>query len=329
MENMDKIQISGSIGLIKIKNEKMNKNVYMFFDDHSNKKYCKMVQSTFITDLFNSLIQNQSDSLIQNQSNYMILLEEPFINKYSKIKFLWTDSPHIDKFRTYYKNVMNKCSKYNVCYTFPIDIRLLLFDVSLDELIANMNNDSYFIDYDITTEDYFKYLLYIFDDLQDSDLDLTKCDNNIIFIKKVFKIYVDSKYYKKLKSHFNDIKEKFINNNLKKKIKEFIKIYGVNHYLFSVGYPFINSNSDNFIDQYDKLINGLMEFYMCILIFGMDKKNIIIHTGYYHANNLIYILTNYYSFIETYRIGNVSDIENKNTNDVENCLFVDKKIFID
>ena len=62
-------------------------------------------------------------------------------------------------------------------------------------------------------------------------------------------------------------------------------MYKYDSYSLFTGYPFQNSNENNFLDQYDKLINGIMEFYIFILCNCFEKKNIILYSGYYHSNN--------------------------------------------
>ena len=44
--NNNKTIISGSMGLVILKNEKLNKTVYLFYDDHSNNSYCSINNKT-------------------------------------------------------------------------------------------------------------------------------------------------------------------------------------------------------------------------------------------------------------------------------------------
>lgn len=316
MDNQDILQISGSIGMVKLINS--DKNIFIFYDDHSNKKYCNSINSIFLYDLFEIIKKNNSDTII--------LLEEPFINNYSNIKFLWNDTPHIIKFRKFYKKIMKDCVDTKTCYTFPIDIRLCICDISIDELYENINNKEYFKKINIDTKQYFKYLLYLFD-LENISNNFESDQNDILFVKKVFDTFSKSIYYLKLKEQFQIIFENFIKPNLNLQIYEFICKFKNRSFDFAPGYPFENSNLNNFSDQYDKLINGIMEFYMCILIFGMKYTNNIIYTGYYHANNITYILKKYYNFKEVYTIGNVKQIELIDDRQISNCLYIDKKIF--
>jgi hypothetical protein len=92
------------------------------------------------------------------------------------------------------------------------------------------------------------------------------------------------------------------------------------------GYPFENSNEDDFLDQYDKLISGLMEFYIFILSTCFNKKNVVIYSGYYHSNNLTYVFEKIYGFKQIYRVGKTAKIE-ETIDDINNCLLIEKNIF--
>jgi len=317
----NKIKISGSIGMVQLKNN--DKNVYIYYDDHSNIKYCSSNDSIFLYGLFENIIGKNFD--------HIVLLEEPFVNNYSNIKFLWNDTPHVIKFRNFYKKIIKKCSDTKKCYVFPVDIRLIICDVSFDELLSNIDNKQYSDDYNITTNEYFKYILYLFDYIGYNDETFKNCDKNILFIKKIFDKFNSSEYYHKLSGQFDILYNNYIRPNLTLKIFDFINMYNNGSYSFFSGYPYENinpnSNENNFFDQYDKLINGIMEFYIFILVTGLSYKNISIYTGYYHSNNLAYILKKYYNYKQIYSVGNTENIEKINEKDISNCLYIDKKIF--
>lgn len=321
LEKENKIHISGSIGMVKIKNNEINKNIFIFFDDHSNKNYCEEKESLFLYDLFEKII-NYND-------NFIILLEEPFINNYSNIKFLWNDTPHIIKFRNYYKKIIKKCSVNKECYVFPVDIRLILCDVSIDELISHIDEPSYWDSYKINIIEYLKYILYLFDYMEFNEIIYKSSDNNnLVFIKKIFDNYKTDIYYVKLKEQFNKLFLKFIEPNKTIELFDFIKKYKNGMYSFMSGYPFENSNEEDFLDQYDKLINGLMEFYIYIISICFNKKDVIIYSGYYHSNNLTYILKKFYGFKQIYMVGKTTEIE-KTIEEIDNCLLIEKNIFIE
>ena len=319
LQTDDKIKISGSIGMVHLKNKEKMKNVYIYYDDHSNKKYCSSNDSMFLYDLF--------ENIRKNDNKHIILLEEPFVNNYSNIKFLWNDTPHVIKFRNFYKKIIKQCSKSKICYIYPIDVRLIICDVSLDELLANIEDIGYFKNYNITVIEYFKYILYIFNYIDYIEELFKNCDKNLIFIKKVFNTHLDCEYYKKLKEQFDIFYTYFIEPNKNMKIYDFINKYKNGIYNFSSGYPFENSNNNDFLNQYDKLINGIMDCYTFILITGMGSKNISVYAGSYHSNNLTYILNKYYLYDKVYQIGNTENIENIDDKNIENCLFINKNIF--
>ena len=317
--NNDQMKISGTIGMVYLFNIKTEKNIYIYYDDHSNKNYCTSNDSMFLYDLF--------ENIRIKDSEHIVLLEEPFINNYSNIKFLWNDVPHVIKFRNFYKKIIKKCSDSKICYIYPIDIRLIICDVSMDELISNLDDPKYFDEFNITTIQYFKYILYLFNYI-DFDYEIFKnCDKNIIFIKKVFNTHLDSEYYKKLKGQFDLFYEKFIKPNQTMRIHDFVKKYKYGLYSFFSGYPFENSNYDDFLDQYDKLVNGIMEFYTFILATSLNTKNISIYSGYYHSNNLTYILKKYYDYNIVYQSGSTENIENMDSKKLKNCLYINKNIF--
>lgn len=317
--NSDIIKISGSIGMVHLKNKKINKNVYIYYDDHSNKNYCSSNDSIFLYDLFENIQKANND--------HIILLEEPFVNNYSNIKFLWNDTPHIIKFRNFYKKITKQCTIKKICYIFPVDIRLMICDVSMDELLHNINEPKYFEQYKTKVLEYFIYILYLFDYLDYNEELLKKCDKNIIFIKRVFDTNLNSEYYRKLKNQFDIFYKKFIEPNKSMDMYHFILKNKNGLYTFSSGYPFENSNYDDFLDQYDKLINGIMEYYTFILITGLKNKNVSIYTGYYHSNNLTYILNKYYEYNKEYQVGNIDNIEEIDNNNIKNCLYINKNIF--
>ena len=317
----DIIKISGSIGMVKLVSK--NKNVFMFFDDHSNTKYCDEPNSIFLYEIF--------DNVVNNDGDYIILLEEPFVKNYSNIKFLWNKTPHIIKFRNFYKRIIKQCSDTKKCNVFPIDIRLIICDVSMDELITNLHNDEYFKNYNVNVFEYFKQLLYLFDYIEwdEKKFPNTKynIDTDIKFIKKVFNKFLDDNYYVKLKSEFDLLYNEYIKPNKSTNINIFLKENNNISNHFFTGYPFENSNKDKFLDKYDNLINGIMELYTYILITKLGYKNVIVYSGYYHSNNLTYILKKFYNFKEVYTVGNTTNIEKKDEKYINNCLYIDKKIF--
>jgi hypothetical protein len=299
-------KISGAIGIKILYNLELNKKIFIFYDDHSNTKYCDNNESQhFISELFNK-ISNKDIALI---------LEEPFLEPDSKIKILWDDSTHLFLFRKFYTKLINKCSNEKICKIFPFDIRLSIFDVSPDEIIFNINEPD--IEYNIKLSLFFKYIFYLFElnDYEPEKKSLCR------FIKKVFDIYKDSKFYKSLKKRIINFNNKFIISNTNKTIYDLLKEYHkTSNFIYEEGFPFINNHNENFIDQLDKIASGIMELYAVILILLLPNKNIVLYAGYYHTNNLAFIFNKYYNFKEEYTSGITENIETKNTSSIENCI---------
>lgn len=326
-DNSNEIKISGAIGMVKLKKSNqhnINKNVYIFYDDHSNKNYCRDETNIFMNEFFDNMINSTTDCIF--------LLEELFINSYSKVKFLWNDTPHIVKFRNFYKKIMNKCSNdVKECRIFPTDIRLLLIDVSYDELLNNCSgedSEKYFEDLKHTCptpRKYFEKLLFLFDICDN----IERTDENLFFIKNVFDLNKNYEYYINLKEKFIQMYDEYIKFFENIKLVEFVKKYSNDQLYFTFGFPFEYSTvNKSFYDMFDKLLNGLMEFYIYILVEKMPNKNIIIHAGYYHTSNLVYLMETYCNYDKIYKQGTIENIH-KNNQDVANCMYIDKQVFED
>jgi hypothetical protein len=220
--NSNYIYISGSIGIKIIENKILNKKIFIFYDDHSNNIYCNKINKTNSLTNYNIFISELFDLLINNTNNISLILEEPFINKNDKIKILWEDSKHLLLFRKFYGKLINKCSMYKICNTFPADIRLALFDISPDEIMMNISKLD--TTYMIPIITYMKNLFYLFD-LTDKFNIVNKIDHSsiIYFIKKVFNAYNNSDYYLKLKKHIEKFIEKFVIPNKNLTILELFK----------------------------------------------------------------------------------------------------------
>lgn len=303
---MDKIvKISGCIGMKVLHNSTLNKKIFIFFDDHSNTKYCDKKSSVFISELFQT-ISNEDVALI---------LEEPFMESNSKIKILWKESEHLLLFRKFYSKLINKCSKKKICKIFPFDIRLSIFDISPDEIIFNLDKPD--PEYNIKLNIYFQNIFYLFDlnDFQPSSTSL------ICFIKKVFNIYKTSKMYKNLKKRIIDFNNKYNIETNKDTIYDLIKKYNYSsNFIYEEGFPYINNHNENFIDQLDKIASGIIELYSLILILLLPNKNMVLYAGYYHSNNLAYIFETYYSFKEEFSSGIIDNIHDKTQSQIKSCI---------
>ena len=97
---INKISISGTIGLTILRNSSLNKLVYLFFDDHSSKEYCNNSSNKG-----NKIYVNEIYKFFENKyQNPIFLLEEPFILENEKLLGLWNDSIHLEKLKDFYSN---------------------------------------------------------------------------------------------------------------------------------------------------------------------------------------------------------------------------------
>ena len=304
------VNISGAIGIKILYNAKINKKIFIFYDDHSNIKYCNSTKTNlFISELFDNIFDK----------DVAMILEEPFIDSNSKIKILWEDSEHLLLFRKFYTKLINKCSNKKICKLFPTDIRLELFPISPDEIIFNINEHK--SDYDIKLNKFFENINYLFN--------LNKLETNpnsiINFIKRVLDIYTKSDFYINLKKQIKLFGKKYDINSNKTTIYQMIKNnLHLSNFTYEEGFPFVSGANDNFIDELDKISSAIMELYSLILMILLPNKNIIFYAGYYHSNNVAYILYKYYGFEIQYSFGNTDNI-NKNSKQVNSCIKINKK----
>jgi hypothetical protein len=305
------LNISGTIGLSILENE--NNKIFIFYDDHQNKKYCK--DSFFISNLLDNIIKDP-----KYNKDTCLILEEPFIGKNDKIKILWSESKHLEYFRQFYSKIINKCGKNKVCFGFPADIRLSLLDISIEEIMDNVEINKY----KIKIFDYFKHILFLF------DIELLTSDNNIInFLKIVFLKYTKSNYYIELEKKIVNFYKKFIKDKKDIMINDFIKTLSPEHYNFKYnkGYPFLKQSDIYFFDETDKILSGIMEFFMIIMIILLPYKFKFIYAGYYHSNNIKHILMNTYNYKLITEYGITENIEIINDSTINNCINVDEKYF--
>jgi hypothetical protein len=306
------IRISGAIGLSILKNN--NSIVFIFYDDHSNKNYClknyNAKNNYFLNEIIEKIIIKHSDSTV--------ILEEPFINNMDHIKVLWEDTTHLTLFRKYYTKVMNKCNTNKLCYTFPVDIRLNLFDVSVEELYINLYKDKYFDDFNKTVKQYFEQLLFLFD-----IIDSTENNNDIIiFIKRIFDINKNF-HYNKLKERIVTFYNRFLLDFIEQKIELFLKNNNNDIFIYAKGFPFENSNDDVFKDQLDKIQSAIIEFYSIILL-KIKSNYKFLYFGYYHSNSICDILIKYYNYKLISSVGITDNIDS--TLNINSCVHIDEKL---
>lgn len=367
---MNNIPISGAIGASFLK--KNNKKIIIFYDDHSNTKYCN--SSYFIDNFFNEVNSHFNDSVI--------LLEEPFINNDDNVVFLWNDIPHVIKSKEFYKKIVNKNNGKKVCRVFPVDIRLCLIDVSLEEYLPETIEDDLELieklksgdlsELDITEDDikiigdlklleekikdhikiadkydetisgnnknelelesepdtvnnYFKYFMYLFN-CGDIDTQKFKKDSNIKLIKSIFDNQGQNVLYVKIKQKFIAFYEKFIEPNKSIEMKEFVSKYSTMTFEYKEGFPFKDDDEDNFISQFNRIHNSMMELYAIIIIERSDLSSIVLYSGYYHSNNVCCILKNHFDYVEEKAIGTTKNIDEIEENKLGSCVHIDKNM---
>jgi hypothetical protein len=304
--------ISGVIGLSILQNKK-NK-IFIFYDDHNNIKYCG--DKFYISDLFSDLLKNPKIN-----KDICLLLEEPFINNLNKIKVLWGDSSHLYSFRQFYTKIINKCTKDKVCVGYPVDVRLILTDFSIEEIMDTQNISPKYRN--IYIKDFFNPILFLFD----IHAILLKKNSIINFLKDIFKNFSDTKFYKELYERIILFYNKFLKDNENILLYDYVKTLGPENFNFKYikGYPFVNDSNIYFFDEIDKILSGIMEFFTFILILILPQKFKFFYAGYYHSNNIKFILMNYYGYQLVSEYGITEDIETKNSLKINNCIAVEKK----
>ena len=309
------INISGTIGLSILQNNK-NK-LFIFYDDHQNTKYC--TDKFYISNLFENILQNE-----KYNKDVCLLLEEPFFNNLKKIKVLWGESGHLHSFRQFYTKIIHKCNKEKQCFGYPIDVRLALTDISIEELMDTSRLEIKYITLKI--KNYFNSILFLFD----IHKILLQKNSIINFLKNVFSNFKHTLFYKELLKRIILFYNKFIKDNEENTVCEFIKSLSPEHFNFNYvkGYPFINGDNIYFFDEIDKILSGIMELFTFIIIIIIPQKIKFFYAGYYHSNNIKYILTTYYNYKIISEHGITENIESKNSLKINNCIIIDKKNFI-
>ena len=304
--------ISGVIGLSILQNKK-NK-IFIFYDDHNNVRYCG--DKFYISDLFSDLLKNDKFS-----KDICLLLEEPFFNNLNKIKVLWGESGHLRNFRKFYTEIMIKCTKDKFCAGYPVDVRLVLTDFSIEEIIDTQTASSKYRN--VYIKNFFNPILFLFG----IHTTLIKKNSIIYFLKNIFENFASSRFYKELHKRIILFYNKFVKDNENIFLYDYVKTLSPENLNFKYikGYPFINDSNIYFFDEIDKILSGIMEFFTFIIILILPHKFKFFYAGYYHSNNMKFILMNYYGYELVSEYGITEDIEIKNPSSINNCIAVEKK----
>lgn len=356
---MSNINISGTIGVSFLK--KNDKKVVIFYDDHSNTQYCD--NSYFINDFFDE-INTQSNIIVlleepllneKDKENIIFLWDNvPHIvkskNFYKKVinqctskkvcrvfpvdvrlcfidvsleEYFTKNDPMDDIIFTNNTNNTNNTIKTNLLNN--ADNKNKVRNINIKKISKKYNNKFEKNFTEDIVKDYFKYFIYLFDK---EKVDTNKFSNttNIYFIKEIFETFTDNDFYKQMKNKFDIFYNKFIKQNENIKMIDFIKQYKSEYFEYKRGFPFINDDENNFVTQFNRIHNSMMEFYSVIIIIYSNYKNIIMYSGYYHSNNISYILKNHFGFLNEKNIGYVDNINYYDENTIKNCIKVNKDI---
>ena len=337
MDIIKKYKISGAIGLSILKNN--NKEIYIFYDQHNNNKYCNHKNSKFLNKIFEEYFL-YSDSLI--------LLEEPINdevknNNENSLITIWKETYHTVNFKKFF-------IKYNhLPNIIPFDLRTILFPISPFLIIIKDNKDELNkleIDVNklnnytqnIKMEEYFNPFFYFFNILEINNDYLNKYDKiykDLTTIKNKFNYCLQSIklkkemyiHLKKIKSIVLNFKEKFYDNNENITINEFIKKFGNKSYLTKFMYKNILNDTiiqQNFSwsDYLEIISDSIIEFFAILLILCNQKKYNFLHSGLAHSSCIVWLLRNHYNFDSVKDIGlneNYVD-DNFKLPIVENCI---------
>lgn len=157
-----------------------------------------------------------------------------------------------------------------------IDIRYLLIPFSL-ELINDINTDIYIYEYLKTVNDFFSLIFYKL--------------NNFKYFKLInLKNTLIGRHFIKIK------------NNYKKFLLKYEKI---------LNKKIVSTITSEFINDFNDILNDIIEWYTCACIFEYDNKSIIIHIGLYHAEKIINLLITIYNFkiINIYGINKIKETD--------------------
>ena len=220
-----------------------------------------------------------------------------------ELKELWPNAPHTQALKKLFLTNQDKIK--------PIDIRPFLIPFSLELLeLKDMQNLETIPNFNIKLYDYLK------------DIDLFFCLKHP-FVSKNLQIYGSKLYNLTCGQHYLDIKKKYY---------KFLCIYK-NLLNMPIGKIYINQKT--LFEYLSLLLNDIMEWYICASIINCNlynnesnkqlpsKHSHILHTGLYHAHNIVELLIKYYNYEIIIEYGNTKYIEN-NIAFKNGCIELDK-----
>jgi hypothetical protein len=244
--NNNKIKVIGAVGYTILDNDKIK--IMIIADMHDVTEKCGDI---FISDW------------IKKQKNFKLLLEEvPKTD--TKLKELWSSSPHTTKLRQLYLDNYDKI--------VGLDIRGELLKFSW-ELLNEMQFP------ETTLNQYLEYLQLFFS------------IKHPFFLNDIPKIYNESillaKESEKIRKHFEYCKNKFD------------MFVSTNKKLLEVNIQDIYKSNKKVLEEVNLLLNDVMEFYTCMQLYKqslLNNNKFIIHKGLFHTSNLLVWFTDLYGF---------------------------------
>lgn len=175
----------------------------------------------------------------------------------------------------------------------PLDIRPMMIPYSWEIL------SSYDKNYDITLKKYMKQINSFFTLSHD------------YLVKKLPNYMYGKLKYTKLGNHFLTIKRRYRDYIKRNRSKLKLSMYNVDH---------------DTLEEINKTLNDIMEWFICAKIMLKSYRPIIIHTGLFHSDNTIdWLVSNYgYNIIKQ---NGINTIEESDTIDqYTGCIEMDKNI---
>jgi len=219
----------------------------------------------------------------------IILLEEvPRLD--NELLALWDESIHTKELKELYLN--------NKSTVIPIDIRHQIIPFSWEVIVDKKD-----ILYNISLN---KYLLLI-----DECLSMKNP-----YLKQHCKLYNHKLLINTpLGEHFLSIKDNF---------KEFINKIKKLNILYEL-IPIIYKKYQYILEEINEIISSIMEWYICACICVYNNKQLIIHIGLAHSEQIVKLLNTKYNYklVEQQGINKLNDIESTN---LSGCVKITKTL---
>ena len=200
-----------------------------------------------------------------------------------KLQELWEHSPHTQELKNLYLK--------NPKIINALDIRPFMIPFSW-EVVNNVNKN----EYNMTLKEYLlginsffkltdKYLLARLKNYSLKKLENTKLGSHFLKIKKIYYNYLTSYY----------------------------SVLDYNIYNLSKNYMYI-------MESINDILNDIMEWYICAKIELKKSRPIIIHTGLFHSDNVIKLLTSHYNYDIIKDEGINTMEESETTTNINGCI---------